>query len=361
MKDFLIIAVLILILSYFLLWVIMFIAWQYSFQSELRGGEPTPVSCIVCVWNEEVHLPRFLEGMSKWLLIHPDNEIVFVLDGCTDTSEAIVRNWSEQSGEEQIKIIKNSVNMGKKMCIMQASSVARNEWIWLRDADTYSSSDLVAQQPYLDSDSDLVAGAVLIHFQKGFLSYFQYLESRVMNVFTAGFMAIKCPALMSAANLYVRKEILLKEKPYENNLYIRSGDDMFLLDYALKTNKNIIFTHIRPVYTYPEKSVKDFILQRIRWGGKSIYLHNPYNKILALILLLVNSWVIFLLFIENSRFAGLYFYFLKCLIDILFLFLTLKMSKEKINLFFILASAFIYPVYFSITSLISPYYVFKRR
>jgi glycosyltransferase involved in cell wall biosynthesis len=352
-----------LVLSYFFVWIIFFVKWKNKYKKGLNIF-PLPASCIVCVYNEEHNLPLFLNDIKHFLSLDPNNEVIFYLDGSTDRSEEIIHNFKNEYASEKITIISNPVNLGKKTAINNSVKLAKNNWIFLRDADTFTKDSPTYSAKNIPDNylGSLIAGSVLVKNENNFLSNFQFLESCVMNVFSTGSIELKIPAMISASVLWFNKNDFLDVKPYDHNLHIRSGDDMFLLDAFLKNKKKIISNPKQIVYTYPKKKWMEFIKQRMRWGGKSIFLNNPYNKGLALFLMMINLSVLISIFIEKLTMLGLYFYGIKCLIDILFLFLTLQTIKEKASMSHILGSVIIYPLYFVLTSLISPFhYVFQKK
>lgn len=352
-----------LILCYFFLWFIFFLKWK----SKYKKGSiffPLPASCIVCVHNEEQNLPLFLNDIKHFLSSDPNNEVIFYLDGSTDRSEELIRNFKKEYAPEKITIISNPKNLGKKTAINESVKFAKNNWIFLRDADSFNKNSFIySSQKWTDFNSvSLIAGSVLIKNENNFLSTFQFLESCVMNVFSVGSIELKIPSMISASVLWFNKNDFIALKPYAHNLHIRSGDDMFLMDAFLINKKKIISNPKYTIYTYPKKTWMEFIKQRMRWGGKSVLLNNPYNKLLALFLFMVNLSITGPVFIEKLTVLGLYFYGIKCVIDILFLFLTLQTIKEKTKMAFILSSAILYPIYFVLTSLISPIpYVFQKK
>lgn len=352
-----------LIFCYFFLWFIFFVKWSRKYK---KGSNifPLPATCIVCIYNEEQYLPLFLNDIKHFLSLNPNNEVIFYLDGSTDRSEEIIRNFKYECDTDKITILTHPINLGKKTAINESVKLAKNNRILLRDADTFSKDNLTnSSEIFPDHQSgSLIAGSVLIKNENDFLSAFQFLESCVMSVFSAGSMELNIPAMISASILWFNKNDFLDLKPYKHNMHIRSGDDMFLLDAFLKNKKIIISNPKLIVYTHPQKTWTEFIKQRMRWGGKSIFLNNPYNKGLALFLFMINLSPLIFMFIEKLTALGLYFYGIKCIIDILFLFLTLQTIKEKASMPHILGSVILYPLYFVVTSLISPFhYVFQKK
>ncbi len=69
-----------------------------------------PLSIIVPVKNEEKLLPRFFEMLvqsSKWLQFIPNFEILFVLNGCTDNSCALIEEFIASQKQLPVRIVQS--------------------------------------------------------------------------------------------------------------------------------------------------------------------------------------------------------------------------------------------------------------
>ena len=89
-------------------------------------NEAMEASIIVPCYNEEGNIGR----MAKKLLeLYSDDEIIVILDGCTDDSYAEVKDLKD------ITIINNKKRIGKASSIINSLEVANNPLIVFIDAD----------------------------------------------------------------------------------------------------------------------------------------------------------------------------------------------------------------------------------
>jgi glycosyltransferase involved in cell wall biosynthesis len=319
------------------------------------SSRSVPVSMITCIHNEEHHLPSLLSELSRGNTLH---QYIFVLDGCTDHSASILKKWKNSQDKKNILILESPVRQGKKKSIMMALEKTTGEWIYLRDADTFSamfSSVIPPKLPDSDKNPDcvMVAGLVLIRPENTFISWFQFYEGWAMQIFTLSGIAGKRPPLIAAANLMVKKTFFAEQKPYEKNFHIPGGDDMFLLDTVWDKPGSVYADTESILYTYPKKSFFEMIRQRIRWGAKSGFLKNRYHHQLAFIIFLANLSVILILATELSLPVKVIFLSGKGIIDYLFLFLSLKTFGQRMKQSALLLSVLIYPFYLVPTAFIA--------
>ena len=157
----------------------------------------------------------------------------------------------------------------------------------------------------------------------------------------------RLPFVCSGANLAYKKEAFLKTDPYQDNLQIASGDDMFLLkgfyQNQLKIEANTSVQAI--VYTPAQKSLKKMLSQRLRWASKTTKINTFPVFFAGVLVLLVNTLTLPALCLGFIN--GYYWWFslftltLKFIIDFLLLFLSARMYQQKVNwLWFPLAFLF---------------------
>jgi len=90
------------------------------------------ISYIFPVYNEEKRLPKLFRYLDNFLKKNKKQEIIFVLDGCSDNSEKLITEFSKK---QKIKIIKYHKNMGKGFAVKQGILKSTNEWILVLDID----------------------------------------------------------------------------------------------------------------------------------------------------------------------------------------------------------------------------------
>jgi len=99
-----------------------------------RGRETAPqLSVVIPFLNEESALPRLRERFGTLSDLPESWEVVFVSDGSTDRSVAIVEDWAAEDG--RIKLLVLTRNFGHQPAISAGLSYARGEYVGVMDAD----------------------------------------------------------------------------------------------------------------------------------------------------------------------------------------------------------------------------------
>lgn len=100
--------------------------------------EKIAISCIVPVYNVEEYVPHVVEGLVKQTL--KNVEIIFVDDASTDRSLEILEKY--QKKYKNIKVLKNSENLGAGETRNHGLRAARGEFVIFLDADDVFSKEL---------------------------------------------------------------------------------------------------------------------------------------------------------------------------------------------------------------------------
>ncbi|MHB1666105.1 glycosyltransferase family 2 protein [Thiomonas sp.] len=111
-------------------------------------GEPV-LSILVPVRNEADHLPQTLGTLRDRF---PDAELLVVLNGCTDTSEAIAAGLAKH--DTALRVLR-SEPAGKGAALRVGAEAARGTWLLWQDADLeYDLDDTQAAWRKLQADPD---------------------------------------------------------------------------------------------------------------------------------------------------------------------------------------------------------------
>jgi cellulose synthase/poly-beta-1,6-N-acetylglucosamine synthase-like glycosyltransferase len=184
------------------------------------------------------------------------------------------------------------------------------------------------------------------------LDNFQILELLSLQGATIGGFGIKHPFLCNGANLCYKKNCFLELYGFSGNDNIASGDDVFILEKMLKKYPNKV-KYLKSkgviVRTKVEKRFSDMIHQRIRWAAKTTSFENSFGKLVGLIVLLMNFWLILLLLfaILNTiswQQVG-YAFFIKFVIDLLLLYPTSVFYQQQKILKNYFIVSFLYPFF----------------
>lgn len=324
--------------------------------------------------NESLNLPELLQSIKNLDYPKTDFEIIFVDDASKDESVKIISQWHIQNSKFNIQILKNDrkTNAPKKDAITTAVNHSKNEWIITTDADCIlpkhwlNSFDQYIQK----TQASCIAAPVTYTATNTFLNRFQLLDFLSLQGATIGGFGIKKPFLCNGANFGYKKDLFNQLNGFEGNSNIASGDDIFLLEKALKHHpKKIHYLKCKQaiVTTKPQHSFKSLIAQRLRWAAKTSHYNNTFGKLTGLMVLLMNSLIIISI---TSYILGLlelktiiYMLFIKLNIDFLLIYKTAAFFNQKTVLKSYLLAFAIYPFFSVYIAIISTFknYTWKDR
>ena len=307
-------------------------------------------SIIVPFRNEEKNLLKLLKSISK--LNYPEHlfEILVINDDSTDLSVAIFNKWQIENPIISARLLQNIrlSDAPKKDAITTAISNVTNEWIITTDADCVVQANwLLAFDNYIQNSTfEMLAAGVSVSNQKGFLNYYQFVDLLSLQGTTIGSFGINKPFMCNGANFAYTKKLFLELDGFAGNTDIASGDDVFLLQKALKLSPEKVsylknFDAI--VFTKSEESWSKLFQQRARWASKTSSYDGNFGKILAVIVFITNLFIIIGVFILPLNIWFL-FLFSKITIDYLLLVLTNKFFENR-EFFFPIISSMFYPIF----------------
>ena len=306
----------------------------------------TKFTIIVPFRNEDENLPKLLQSIS--MLNYPmDMFEVILVDDASDFKFQI------SDFRFQICMIDNVrvSNSPKKDAINTAIAIAKNDWIITTDADC------VAQLKWLktfdnyiqENNSKMIAAGVFYKTSGSFLDYFQQLDLLSLQGTTIGSFGNGNGFMCNGANFCYQKSFFKELKGFEENSNIASGDDVFLLQKAIKkdaTAVGFLKSDTAIVETQTMKSWKNLFFQRVRWASKTANYSSFYAKQLALSVFLMNFELVvgcWLLVVGFDLPVFLILFGIKFMVDLVLLHKTANFFK--IRLHFVLLSSFVYPTF----------------
>nr|WP_321232328.1 glycosyltransferase [uncultured Psychroserpens sp.] len=320
----------------------------------------TKFSVIVPFRNEAEHLPDFLKSIAE--LNYPKSlfEVILVNDESTDNSEELIKSIISKSpfnsNENNISIIDNIriTNSPKKDAITVAITHAKHDWIVSTDADCELPKywlDVFDNYSH-NSNSSMLVAPVTFRAATSFFERFQLLDILSLQGATIGGFGIKKPFLCNGANLAYRKDFFYTISGFEGNLDIASGDDIFLLEKAVKRDKSRV-QYIKNkqaiVTTQAQPNFKTLKSQRVRWAAKTSSYKNAFGKLVGFLVLLMNALLVCLPLLSVLQIISLktliYTFAIKFLIDFLLLFKTARFFSQEHYLPSYIFSSLLYPFF----------------
>lgn len=316
----------------------------------------TTFSVIIPFRDEAENLPQLLQTI--FAIQYPKHlfEIIFVDDFSEDDSVKTINNFKAETNFKNIRIVKNErqSNAPKKDAITKAIDLAQYDWIITTDADCILPKYWLGSfDAYIQKNQvSCIVAPITYQVNPRFLQQFQLLDIMSLQGATIGSFGISFPFLCNGANFAYKKELFHELNGFENNNNIASGDDIFLLEKALKANaKQVHYLKCKQaiVTTYPQPSWPALISQRKRWAAKINAYNNGFGKITGFLVLLMNALLIcsliFTVF-DSIKFMILcYILMIKFSIDFILIFKAVAFLNKKIHLKSYILSFILYPFF----------------
>lgn len=270
-----------------LLYILVLFKFRIALRKEgrqLSNQKLPPVSLVIAVRNERENLPNLLHDLGK-LSYDAPWEVVMVDDHSTDGS----LEYLNQHGDDKLVVLTNGKGEeGKKEAVANAVTASKHEFILQTDADCRLPEHWLKEMAQQLLSCDLVIGQVRMKPQQAFWSRFAALEFMSLQASGIALAKLGQPIMGNAANLGYRKDVWRKFQ--SEGAKLSSGDDVFLIQ-ALQKSGGKISAHASSsatVETSAPGNLRDFIRQRIRWGGKTTAYPSILAQLLALLITLVN-------------------------------------------------------------------------
>jgi glycosyltransferase involved in cell wall biosynthesis len=109
--------------------------------SQVATDEAEKVSVVLPVYNESAYINKTFDSILEFSKSHPNYHFIFVDDGSTDRTQAILNQRIESSKTSKIKLISYVTNKGKGYAVKQGVESASGEYICFIDSDLAYSLD----------------------------------------------------------------------------------------------------------------------------------------------------------------------------------------------------------------------------
>lgn len=279
--------VLILVTIYSLLILFYCIKFRY-YHDSIRTISPTiPISIVAAAKNEEENIDKFLSCISSQN--YQNSEFILVDDHSTDGTYRIA---SEYKKRYNFILCHNNGN-GKKAALRTALTHCNAPYILFTDADCYSNpqwtSIMAAAAQHTKADIILAPLIIKADNPKSVFQRLWQTESLAILTLTAGASIAGHPIMCNGGNMMVNTAFRQKADAHLKYKY-PSGDDIFLLQYAIAQGKKIVYVKHpdAAVYTHSPQTVGDLIRQRARWAGKTVGYTDIVTIAVAAVVFLAN-------------------------------------------------------------------------
>lgn len=238
--------------------------WLLGKNTDFKGlKSDLDLTILVPFRNEENNLPQLINALK-----HLSNSVpvIFINDHSEDDSELIIQSALAENHHWKLLTLEDT-KTGKKMAIQLGLKMAKSAFVLTLDADVRFNSDLLR---HANISADLVIRPVRMVGSR-FCSKIFAMEYNLFNAINF-LVFYKRPISASGANLIVNRKLYLAQlEEDQHSLNYSSGDDYFLLHYALRKKKLICLDGYSSsfVNTPAPETFKAYLHQRTRWISKT--------------------------------------------------------------------------------------------
>lgn len=309
-----------------------------------RLSEKT-LSLIVACRDEAEYLPTLLDSIEPQM--HHIDQLIFASDNSTDATFEILQEFAKKHGEKVL--VFETLGEGKKNALREAVAKANGEYLVFTDGDSALNPSHFRELRRLlatKSDCDLAVGSVRYAKSKSLFGKLQALEFASLQASTAYTLAGGFPIMCNGADLVCKRDLWLSAQSHLHSEQ-PSGDDVFLLHFAKKQNKKIVYfaSDRGIVETYPKPTLKGFLEQRKRWVSKSGGYRDLPTILVACLVLLANLLVALSVYLSPFVPKMFWVFAVKLVADTAILLPFLSYSRQLRLWIYILPLSIIYPFY----------------
>ena len=287
--------------------------------AEELNSSPTKFSVLIPFRNEASNLKNLILSLNNIDYNKTAFELIFINDHSTDCFE---NNFSHLKKQLNHKLLYLASNIeGKKNAILEGLKLAKHDYIITLDADCIVPENILSSYNFIIKNEayDMIVGSVMLTSSNQLVEKFQYLDYLAMQGVGLGWANLNQPFLCSGANLCYKKSVFKKLNPFEGNLKVASGDDLFTL-VKFKKAKMKIGTNLKAVVlSSSQSSWKSLFSQRKRWLSKNSLITDSFFKLASGIVFFTNLsllLLVFLCFIDLTYLEYLFIFFaLKFILD----------------------------------------------
>lgn len=256
------------------------------------------ISIVIPFRNEENTIGQLIDDLQQQEYPHDKFEVVLINDHSEDSSVSVINEYLR--GPISARLMNNAAH-GKKSALAKGIRHAIGTIIITTDADCRVKPGWLrsVNNSFADESIKMTFGPVKIETDHTVFSKMQAIEFSSLIGSGASTAAFGFPTLCNGANLAFTKDAFTETGGYDGNEHIASGDDEFLMRKIEARYKDAIRFNHNPesiVTTQPQKTVNNFLVQRLRWAGKWKHHDGTNSKLLAVYVFLFHLLVVVLPF-----------------------------------------------------------------
>jgi len=241
-------------------------------------SEFPPVSIIIPARNEAANIEACLQSVLNQDYPFAKMEIIVIDDHSSDGTVEIVGQMVDQ--RLHLMSLQGEHGQGKKAALEKAIQKAQGTLIVTTDADVIVPKGWLKEMATAwQGGAKMILGPVQMTGPINLLTAWQGLDVCGTMLLTGAAVYQGRPLLANGANLAFTKTFFQELGAYQGNEKLASGDDIFLLQKAVKKDAasiQFLSTKSATVCTEAEDSWRKLFWQRLRWAGKTGAYRDPY-------------------------------------------------------------------------------------
>lgn len=343
--------------------IIIFLSYLVAVFGLITGwisatGKTTPgavkdkfISVIIPFRNEERSIGQLISDLQQQEYTREKFEVILINDHSEDSSVSVINDALR--GPVSARLL-NNASHGKKSALTKGIRHAEGEIIVTTDGDCRVGRGWLRSinNSFYDESVKMSFGPVKFQTDHTVFSRMQAIEFASLIGTGAATAAFGFPTLCNGANLAFTRDAFTATGGYDGNDHIASGDDEFLMRKIEAVYPDSIRFNNSPdsiVTTVSQKTLIDFLNQRLRWAGKWRYHDGTNSKLLAIFIFLFHLSVIvlplFVLVGDISLYVMLGLLGAKALVEFFFLRPVCTWLGIRWHGLSFVILQFIYPVY----------------
>ncbi|WP_299823438.1 glycosyltransferase [uncultured Pontibacter sp.] len=347
-------------------WVVLrrLVAWVSMATTTLpENYQPqTLLSVIIPVRNEAANIVALLQDLEAQQYPKALYEVLVVDDHSTDNTLQLIHEY--KSGSTMILRMLDLRNVAgvsmKKGAVKYGVEQAKGNLLVFTDGDCRVGPEWLKQYAYTYETKQpyFISGPVCFQNTYTLFEKMQLVEFASLIGIGGASLALNRPNMCNGANLAYPKVVFDKVGGFTGNDGIASGDDEFLLHkiHEQFPGKAVFLKNAEAVvYTDARKSLISFMSQRVRWASKWRAYQSISVQLVALVVFLVNFLLFlaipFFLFGHLPLLVFVGAYFIKFVIDFLFLERILGFLNKRSYIWHMLPLQLVYVPYVVFTGI----------